>query len=50
MEDKDTLIELKQKIENLVKTSTQFDKIQIMQLNYFIKNLEGIIDRLQEND
>ncbi len=50
MEDKDTLIELKQKIENLVKTSTKFDKIQIMQLNWFIKNLEGIIDRLQENN
>lgn len=50
MEDKDTLIDLKQKIDNLVKSSKQFDKIQIMQLNWFIKNLEDIIDKLQENN
>ncbi|MCM1439947.1 MAG: KAP family NTPase [Roseburia sp.] len=47
MEDKDTLNDLRQKISSLVDSSNVFDKIQIMQLNWFIYNLDEILNKLQ---
>lgn len=44
--DKDTLEVLRDQIQELKDTYTGFDKIQKKQLNWFIKNLEGIIDKL----
>lgn len=45
-EDKEPLIDLKQKIETLLSTSTNLDRIQMLQLNYFISNLEDYINKL----
>ena len=45
-EDKESLIDLKQKVETLLNTSTKLDKIQRLQLKYFVSNLEDYINRL----
>ena len=45
-EDKESLIDLKQKVETLLSTSTKLDKIQRLQLKYFVSNLEDYINRL----
>ena len=45
-EDKKSLIDLKQKVETLLSTSTKLDKIQRLQLKYFVSNLEDYINRL----
>ena len=44
--DRESLIDLKQKVETLLNTSTKLDKIQKLQLKYFISNLEDYINRL----
>ena len=45
-EDKKSLIDLKQKVETLLSTSTKLDKIKRLQLKYFVSNLEDYINRL----
>ena len=46
IEDKESLIELKEKIENLIENSKKIDKIQKLQLNNFIFDLDNFIARL----
>lgn len=45
-EDKDSLEDLKNKIEDLLANNNNFDLIQKKQLNYLISNLKNIIDKL----
>lgn len=45
-EDKDSLEDLKNKVEELLDNENGFDSIQKKQLNYLISNLKNIIDRL----
>ncbi len=47
MDDRDTIIDLKERINHLIETNSTFDKIQIMQLEWFIYNLDTILDKLQ---
>lgn len=47
MEDKDTLIDLRERLSYLVESKNTLDKIQIMQLNWFINNLDNILNKLQ---
>ena len=45
-EDKDSLEDLKYKVEELLANENGFDLIQKKQLNYLISNLKNIIDKL----
>ncbi|MBQ6980293.1 MAG: hypothetical protein IJQ07_06580 [Clostridia bacterium] len=45
-DDKESLIDLKQRIEMLLNQSTTIDKIQKLQLKWFISNLDNYISRL----
>lgn len=45
-EDKDSLEDLKNKIEDLLTNKNGFDSIQKKQLNYLISNLKHIIEKL----
>lgn len=47
MEDKASIIDLRERVGHLIKSETKFDKIQVMQLNWFFYNLDNIIDKLQ---
>ena len=46
MDDKESLKTLKGKVENLIVTSHKIDKIQKLQLNYFVSNLDTFIEKL----
>lgn len=46
MDDKESLKTLKEKVENLIVTSHKIDKIQKLQLNYFVSNLDTFIEKL----
>ena len=48
MGDKDSLIELKDKIVQIEKDEEIFDKIQRLQVGYLISNLENYIERLSK--
>lgn len=47
-EDKDSLVDLKNKVKNLLDTSENFDAIQRKQLNYLIVNLNDILKSLNK--
>ena len=49
-DDKDSLEDLKIRIEELIKGENSFDKIQEKQIKYFIGNLEDLISRLSIGD
>ena len=46
MDDKESLKSLKEKVENLIVTSHKIDKIQKLQLNYFVSDLDVFIKKL----
>ena len=46
MDDKDTLMDLKNRLCELQKTVESFDKIQLLQLQWFIENLDDILTKL----
>lgn len=46
-DDLASITDLKEKLETLISEQQIFDKIQLKQLNYFISNLDDLIERLQ---